>query len=145
MNIKLTTLVVLLAFFSLPVSSFADPQPASEPGGLWILQSEFSDEFNGDMLDTNKWDNDVRDWGLWSWEPYNVYVEDGTLHVRMQYEEHTRGGSALYYTSGIIRSKDPNGIKYGYFEARIKAAPLHPGVSPAFWGFLMLELETSCP
>jgi len=33
---------------------------------------------------------------------------------------------------GIIKSK-AKPITYGYFEARLKAAPRFPGVAPAFW------------
>jgi beta-glucanase (GH16 family) len=50
----------------------------------------------------------------------------------MQHKKHTCGNKTLFYTSGIIKSK-AKPIKYGYFEARIKAAPLFPGVCPAFW------------
>lgn len=99
-----------------------------------MLRPEFSDEFDGNELDIAKWNSDVEDWGVWSWEPENVWTEDGNLHVRMQYHEHERDDKKLYYTSGIIRSR-ATPIKYGYFEARIKAAPRFPGVCPAFWAY----------
>jgi aminoglycoside 6'-N-acetyltransferase len=35
-------------------------------------------------------------------------------------------------TSAAIRSK-AKPLRYGFMEARIKTAPLYPGVSPAFW------------
>jgi beta-glucanase (GH16 family) len=107
-------------------------EPGALPDKQLVLQPDFSDEFNGSALDTIKWDNDVRDWGVWSWEPENVWVKDGHLNVRMQYQEHMRGDKQLYYTSGIIKSRAAP-IRYGYFEARIKAAPRYPGVCPAFW------------
>jgi len=52
--------------------------------------------------------------------------------LRMQYHKHKRGTKTLFYTSGIIKSR-ATPIKYGYFEARIKAAQRFPGVCPAFW------------
>ena len=110
------------------------PQPASAVGQQWVLQDELSDEFNGQALDLKKWDNDVADWGVWSWEPENVWIENGLLKLRMHYKVHERQGQKLFYTSGIIKSKAPP-IKYGCFEARIKAAPLYPGVCPAFWAY----------
>ena len=135
----LPTLVVLLAVASLPVSSLGDPQPASDSSGDWVLQPAFSDEFDGPILDLSKWNNDVGDWGTWTWEPDNVDVSGGFLYISTQYHgpadcEHDPPIPPTY-TSGIIMSTEPSGIRYGYFEARIKAAPLHPGVSPAFWAF----------
>lgn len=100
----------------------------------WRLAAEFSDEFDGAELDNAKWDNDVKDWGVWSWEPENAWIRDGFLNLRMEYSEHKRGWQTLYYKSGIVKSKAPP-IRYGYFEARIKAASRYPGVGPAFWAY----------
>lgn len=110
----------------------ANPQPTSDPDGQWVLQSDHSDEFSGPKLDLTKWNSDVGDWGDWSWEPEHAWVQDGNLHLRMQYQEHMRDGRTLFYTSGIVKSRAAP-IRYGYFEARIRAAPRFPGVSPAFW------------
>lgn len=43
----------------------------------------------------------------------------------------------LYYTSGIATTggRYKPGIAFGYFEARIRGAPLYPGVCPAFWAY----------
>jgi kappa-carrageenase len=108
------------------------PKPRLDSHGQWVLQSDYSDEFNETKLDSVKWNNDVGDWGLWSWEPENAWVENGSLNLRMQYQKHHRGKLAIFYTSGIIKSR-ATPIKYGYFEARIKAAQRFPGVCPAFW------------
>lgn len=99
--------------------------------GHWLIQDDLSDEFNASLLNDQKWDNDVGDWGPWSWEPYNAYVQDSLLHVRMEYNEHQRGGVDLYYKSGIVRSRTT--AQYGYFEASIKGCSQFPGASPAFW------------
>ena len=100
----------------------------------WKLVPQLSDEFNAKQLDIDKWDNNVADWGVWSWEPENAWVDSGRLNIRMQYKEHRRGQWTLYYKSGIVRSKAPP-TRYGYFEARIKAASRYPGVSPGFWAY----------
>lgn len=110
----------------------ANPQPVSDPDGQWVLQAEHSDEFCAPTLDLTKWNSDVGDWGNWSWEPEHAWVQDGSLHLRMQYQEHMRDGRSLFYTSGIVKSRAAP-IRYGYFEARIRAAQRFPGVSPAFW------------
>lgn len=114
--------------------SQSSPQPKSDLNGQWILQSDYSDEFKGTTPDMKKWDNDVADWGAWSWEPDNAWVKDGQLHLQMQYSAHKLNGKKLFYTSGIIKSRATH-IKYGYFETRIKAAQRFPGVCPAFWAY----------
>lgn len=135
--VKSATRVILAALFFLATPSWAassNPAPLSDLQGHWILQPEFSDEFNGKSLDLTKWDNDVTDWGTWSWLPENAWLESGNLVLQMKYQEHDRKGHHLLYTSGIIKSK-AQAIKYGYFETRIQAAPRFPGVSPSFWGY----------
>ena len=107
------------------------PMPENKQNKNWELVQACSDEFNGDKLDKAKWNNDYNDWGQWSWEPYNAFVEDSVLHIRMEYKPHTRDGQKLWYKSGIVRSYES--IKYGYFEARVKGASKFPGVCPAFW------------
>jgi beta-glucanase (GH16 family) len=109
-------------------------KPLYSQNNAWRLLPQYSDEFDGAKLDSAKWDNDVADWGMWSWEPGNVSVNDGKLNLRMDYSEHRRGQWTLYYKSGIVKSKAPP-VRYGYFEARIKAASRYPGVAPAFWGY----------
>jgi beta-glucanase (GH16 family) len=128
--------VLFFTFFS--SSSFGGgsyPQPTLVSGeGTWVYCKEHSDDFSGNVLNKDKWDNDVRDWGKWSWEPQNAFVRGGFLHLEMQYHKHVRGSKTLYYTSGIVKSKEPP-VLYGFFEARVKGAPRHPGVAPAFWAF----------
>lgn len=110
----------------------------------WQLIESLSDEFNGATLELSKWDNDINDWGPWSWEPDNTSIDsEGHLHLTMRYEEHTGERWAningnrqsltndMFYKSGIVRSKQT--ITYGYFEAKIKGNPTFPGASPAFW------------
>ena len=133
-------IVVLIQVFACCIShapaawALEAPKPLSDPQGSWLLQPAYSDEFDGKSLDLSKWDNDVVDWGVWSWLPENAWVDSGNLSLRMNYQEHERKGQRLFYTSGIVRSKAAP-IKYGYFEARIQAAPKFPGVCPAFWAF----------
>ncbi|MBI5889615.1 MAG: family 16 glycosylhydrolase [Nitrosomonadales bacterium] len=112
----------------------AEAMPLHSRNNAWHLLPQYSDEFDGAGLDSAKWDNDVADWGVWSWEPGNVWVDKGLLNLRMDYSEHQRGWRTLYYRTGIVKSR-AQPIRYGYFEARIKAASRYPGVAPAFWGY----------
>ncbi|TLU64329.1 glycosyl hydrolase family protein [Thalassotalea litorea] len=106
----------------------------------WQLVNSLSDEFDNRDIDANKWNKDPADWGPWSWEPDNVWQQDGLLNIQIDYSEHTakrwnknrrKVDVDLFYTSGIIRSYGYQ--TYGYYEARIKGVPTFPGSSPAFW------------
>ncbi len=132
----ISSLFTLLIFVTTTATeAFAgDEKPLSDPKGNWIIQPAYSDEFNAKSLDISKWDNDVADWGTWSWLPENVWLDAGNLVLQMKYQEHDRKTHHLLYTSGIIKSKAAP-ILYGYFETRIQAAPRFPGVSPSFWGY----------
>lgn len=94
------------------------------------LNKNFSDEFNSKEINFDRWQG-AASWGPWSWDEENVYQKDGSLHVRMVYEPHTRGGKELFYKSGIIKSRAT--MTYGYFEANIKGNHTFPGTCPAFW------------
>ncbi|WP_422360139.1 family 16 glycosylhydrolase [Reichenbachiella sp.] len=106
-------------------------KPVSHPNTQWEFKEGYSDEFNTGSLDTDKWNNDIGDWGTWSWEPENAYVKDTVLALQMQHDPHQRGGKDYYFTSGIVQI--PQKITYGYFEAKIKACDNWPGEAPAFW------------
>lgn len=113
--------VYLLNFCS--IAAFAEDQAVPGPhlmnASHWVLKPEYSDEFNEAELNKEKWDDNSKSWGTWSWDPANISLGKGQLHIKMVYEPHERGEQKLYYKSGMIKSKAPP-IKYGFFEARIK-------------------------
>lgn len=126
--------LLAVAHFTSLAANAAEPLPLASQKSSWQLKPQYSDEFDGGKLDHAKWDNDVSDWGVWSWEPANAWVSNGNLNLRMDYSVHQRSRWTLHYKSGIVKSKAPP-IRYGYFESRIKAAPRFPGVAPAFWAY----------
>lgn len=97
----------------------------------WELDEDLSDQFGSANIRSNKWLNNIDDFGPWSWHVDNTYQEDDILNIRMRYEEHTDRGMDMFYKTGIIRSLDT--ISYGYVEAKIKGMPTFPAASPAFW------------
>ncbi len=105
--------------------------PLLDPDNDWEINPDFSDEFNNPVIDQAKWNTDVGDWGTWSWEPENAYITDTVLTLRMKQQEHTRGGTDYYFTSGIAQIREE--FTYGYFEAKIKASDKGQGTCPAFW------------
>ena len=114
---------------------------AEEP---WVLV--FEDDFNGDTVDTQKWDIYVgvpRDYGFRKQKAYhqteNVTVQNGILKItanreqkyNQQYWSPDGYTTADFdYTSGEIWSKQR--FSFGKYEARIKI-PKGKGLWPAFW------------
>ena len=95
----------------------------------------WSDEFNGNSLDTNTWNYEIGT-GSWGWgnneQQYytdrNIKVSNGTMKITAKREDY--GG--MKYTSSRITPKNKKNFKYGKIEARIKM-PKFKGVWPAFW------------
>ncbi len=101
----------------------------------------WSDEFEGDELDTSKWSYmygtgekyGLEAWGNNEWQYYtdhseNIYLKDNKLHIRAKEEAH----EGMDYTSARIRSLDQGDWRYGRFEIRAKL-PEGQGIWPAVW------------
>jgi beta-glucanase (GH16 family) len=126
-------LLLFFAFsliFSKGVSAQQSNSPACPMGEQWIFSPQFSDEFDDDNLDKEKWMDLVPVWygrkhtrALFSED--NVVVRDGTLQLicdlqqkeEVTYANKIRGFDK--YNIAIIKSRDR--IRYGYFEARCKS------------------------
>ena len=125
--------------------------------GEW--QEVWSDEFNGAVLDPDKWStNDMygRDENpyqqnvggpcfgggsneeqCYTSRPENIFLQDGKLVLRAAFEPgytatNNHDTETKNYTSGRIHSKGKGDFTYGRFEARIKL-PSGKGSWPAFW------------
>lgn len=134
MNKSIASLL-LAAVATASIAVAAEPSPVGDvlkgSQDKFRFAEQFSDEFDRDQLDTQKWNINTEDWGTWSWEPANTFQKDGSLNLQMVQHNHQRGDKKLAYTSGIARTHQT--ITYGYFEARVKGCDLFPGASPAFW------------
>ncbi len=110
-----------------------DPAAITPPPipGKWVLNKDFSDEFNGTEINETLWDHKLAPWGERAWSADNVFQKDGNLTIRAVYEPHTARGKQYFYKLGILRSQKKT--TYGYFEARIKGCSRFPGLCPAFW------------
>lgn len=129
-------------------TGYVDKIDRSDEG--WILV--WNDEFDGEELDTTKWDymyGNGGEYGNSGWgnneqqyylaEEQNVRVEEGNLIITAIKEE-----KLFPYTSARIRTVTNKGetlfaTTYGRIEARIKL-PVGEGVWPAFW---MLPVDDS--
>ncbi len=104
------------------------------------FQTEFedllwSDEFDGDALDTDNWNyeigNGTNGWGNGEVQYYtedNVTVQDGNLVITAKRESE----SGFEFTSGRITTQDKFEFTYGRVEARAKM-PEGGGTWPAIW------------
>ncbi|MDP4527731.1 family 16 glycosylhydrolase [Alkalimonas delamerensis] len=114
-------------------SDFTAVDP-TEPVSDWQLV--WSDEFDGDSIDTRKWNFEVDCWGGGNFEqqcytdsPDNAFVSDGTLKiVALPAEE----GATLPYTSARLTTKHKGDWRYGRIEVRARM-PYGQGSWPAIW------------
>ena len=96
---------------------------------------QWSDEFDGNSVDSHKWDYDIGTGG-WGWgngemqyyRSQNASVKDGELHITAKREHYEDSD----YTSARMVTRGKFSFKYGYIEAKIKL-PLEQAMWPAFW------------
>jgi len=139
-------LLLLLTVFSFSCSEITATKkqiselPPSPPEGYkWILNEDFSDEFNGDKLDENKWYSKSPYWSNGrppaTFKAENVSVKDGCLRITNRFLKHKEGkdgnpGDIYYLSGGAVASKSDNAL-YGYYECRMKASKTT--MSSTFW------------
>ena len=128
-------LLTVILVFALGYSLCAQSGPPKPPmGKRWVLNPDFSDEFNGTELDKTKWLDHHPTWkgrapGLFM--PSQVSVRDGFLQIKGEkMEKDTVVGNATFYIKGgAVVSKKM--AQFGYFECRVKAAATT--MSTTFW------------
>lgn len=156
-TIVILAAVVVVVAISMVVSEARPPQPKApitptlaSQSGEWELV--FSDEFDGDELDTDKWvtcywwdyngckngNTQELQWYL----PDNIRVSDGTLKLVAQEQTvDASDGNTYDYTSGMITTGNDDdespfppkfAMQYGYVEVRAKV-PAGQGLWPAIW------------
>ena len=96
----------------------------------------WSEEFNGENIDSSTWVHDVGGHGFGNGqlefntaEPANSYVKDGNLVIEARREDY-RGNA---FTSARMTTKGKFAFQYGTLEARIKFPETANGIWPAFW------------
>lgn len=127
MKMKNTLVLLMIIIITLPLSpSFS--QGEEKPG--WKLV--WSDEFNGNSLDTSKWNVLMRETSkhneLQYYIPEEVYLEDGLLRIRSS----KRNYGSHEYTSGRLDTRGKCAPVYGRFEIRARL-PGGQGMWPAHW------------
>jgi len=114
-----------------------NPTGTDNPDSVYILV--WSDEFDSDVIDPNKWEYEVNADGggnnelqYYTDRSLNSWIEDTVLVIRALKENYTGPGGARKYTSARMRTKNKGDWKYGKFEIRAKL-PYGKGLWPAIW------------
>jgi beta-glucanase (GH16 family) len=99
----------------------------------------WSDEFDGDAIDTSKWAFEIDGKGggngemeYYTDKPENAHLDNGNLVITASKDGRDAEGQKHEFTSARMVTKNKFSWKYGRFEARIKM-PTGRGVWPAFW------------
>ncbi|MDR5591194.1 family 16 glycosylhydrolase [Christiangramia sp. SM2212] len=110
-------------------------EPEPEPFQTQFEDLAWSDEFDGDALDTSVWNYEIGNgtdgWGnneVQYYKEENVTVQDGSLFITAKRESE----SGFDFTSGRITTQDNYEFTYGRIEARAKM-PEGGGTWPAIW------------
>ncbi len=137
MALSATSLATFAAEYPVSEAKVMIPTPPS--GQRWILNDEYSDEFNGDKLDGDKWLDYHPTWigrapGLF--ESKNVSVADGCLKLGSSKMDtpvsRGRGDNPSVFdiSCAAVVSKGET-AHYGYYEARVKANKT--SLSTTYW------------
>lgn len=133
-------------------SALAQAPPVEAPEGYrWVKQEAFTDEFDGDALDSTKWHDHNPSWkgrppGLFV--PESVRVANGMLQIRCTTLTPPQEDGKWTIACGAVQSKSKEAL-FGYYESRIKASSI--STSTTFWlaggkkrvegGTISLELD----
>ncbi len=127
MNLKIA-LYYTGALFFIAQSALAVP-PDPPVGKRWVLNEQFSDEFNGTSLDSSKWNNYHPNWigrapGLFV--SSNVSVGGGYLKLKggVLDPPQTINGSEFNISCAAVTSKE-QAASYGYYECLEGAEVCH--------------------
>lgn len=137
---------LLLASAAVAYATDATPTgitPNAAAHQSWHLT--FDDEFNGTSLDANKWTTGwfgggitapVSSGELQCYDPAQVSVAGGSLHLTAVQRQEACGGVTRQYASGMVTSNNLRQFTYGAYEARIYLPSAPDGTVanwPAFW------------
>lgn len=112
--------------------SLSEPDMSKEKIDLSSRRLIWSDEFDGDKLDTTKWRAyDSKDYTTF-YTPEQVTVRDGKAYLRTEYKKDGKFGDGFY--GAWLTNQDFFKNSYGYYEIRC-IMPKAEGLHAAFWTF----------
>ena len=112
------------------------PEPPA--GYTWVTVPDLTDEFDGESLDSGKWQSFHPYWDgrePSQFDPQNVWVENGVLHLQSTTDiddlSHVADPKTdVWVWSACVSSTQPRAF-YGYYETRMKAS--HLSMTSSFW------------
>ncbi|MEO8413256.1 MAG: glycoside hydrolase family 16 protein [Ginsengibacter sp.] len=128
------TFLLFMAVWIVSCSKKAMAQNTAGDGAdTTVYHLVWSDEFNGNAIDSTIWNFETggNGWGNHEqefYQPSNASIDNGNLVIIAKKE--TAGGKN--YTSARMTTLGKKAFKYGKIEARIKM-PVGQGLWPAFW------------
>ncbi|GAA4934269.1 hypothetical protein GCM10023314_03380 [Algibacter agarivorans] len=122
----------LLLLLFIAFSTLVNAQPPEPPTGFrWVLYEQYSDEFNGVLLDVTKWKNSFTNWQgrvPAKFEPTAVSVQRGNMQIKSGKYGTPQGAYTMY--GGAVTSIKETAY-YGYYECRFKSSKI--AMSTTFW------------
>lgn len=134
--------IALIAFSSNVFASTFDP-PTPKKGYRWIVNEQYSDEFNGTSLDRSKWNDTFKGWQgrkPAKFVPETISVKNGTLQIKNAVLKNPHNGYTI--AGGAVQSKEETAY-FGYYEVNFKASKIN--MSTTFWmsnGKQSVDFET---
>jgi hypothetical protein len=123
-----------LGAFLLCVLNFAHAQPPEpELGQRWVRNDQYSDEFNGTSLNSNKWNNTFSGWQGRKpafFNPSSVSVGGGNMVIRNKPGVPAGTQNGYTISGGAVQSKGES-AHYGYYECNFKSSKIN--MSTTFW------------
>lgn len=113
--------------------------PEPPEGFKWAVNPDFTDEFDGEQLNAEKWYAKSPYWQNGrppaTFKAYNVSVKSGCLRIKNSRLDPPEGndgkpGDRYHLAGGAVASKSDQAW-YGYYETRMKASPTP--MSSTFW------------
>jgi hypothetical protein len=137
----LTAAVFILFFAVQPAHQEREKMvnlPEPPPGFKWASIPELTDEFDGEVLDSGKWQDYHPYWegrAPSQFDPRNVWVKNGVLYLRSttyiaDLSEVALPAKDIWVGSACVSSIEPTAF-YGYYETRMKASRL--SMTSSFW------------
>ena len=134
MNSNEITILTSLSLLNINTITLDPPEPKIRK--RWVLNLQYSDEFDGTSLDTKKWRNGYVGWegripGYFS--PDAISIKDGMLQIKngildKPVKEHVKGKYSI--KGGAVQSLEKT-AHYGYYETSFRASRI--AMWTTFW------------
>lgn len=133
MFMKSGMLILAIAGATVQLTDAIPPLPPE--GKRWVRNERFSDEFNGNALDSSKWFDHFPGW---TGRPPGIFlasqvsVGSGLMKIQSKkLDEDRKIGSDIYHIAGGAVVSRTTDASFGYYECRFKAAATP--MSTTFW------------